>query len=76
MSTEGFYSVNEHNKLEYSPDIVQLSSGVVLLREEHTQHTYPVESWTWYESRDIALAANGLEEVEEKEITPNWDLGI
>jgi hypothetical protein len=56
MSTDGFYSVNENNELEYGPDLVQLPSGVVLLRDEHTQYTYPVEGWTWYDSCEEAQA--------------------
>jgi hypothetical protein len=56
MSTQGFYSVNENNELEYGPDLVQLPSGTVLLSDEHTQYSYPVEGWTWYESREEAQA--------------------
>jgi hypothetical protein len=56
MNTAGFYSYS-NDELFYAPNFVQLPSGQVLLAEEHDQYTYPVDSWSWFESRRLATQA-------------------
>jgi len=49
----GFYTVD----LRYAPNSV-IGPGFSLTKEEKDTYSYPVNGWTWYESRDAAVAAS------------------
>lgn len=47
--TAGYYKV-DNNELLYGLT-VNLPGGIELNEENHDEHTYPVQGWTWYESK-------------------------
>lgn len=38
-------------------DTLLLPSGLSLTPANHTEHTYPVDGWTWFDTADEAAAA-------------------
>lgn len=57
--TSGFYKID--GDLLYGPNFV-LNSGYELHRETHSQNTYPVDGWYWFDSESEARVALGLPE--------------
>lgn len=53
MSTAGFYTTD----LRYAPNSVY-GPGYALLKADKDTYTYPVSGWTWYDTRDAAVAAS------------------
>jgi len=51
-NTSGFYR-NNRGEIQYAPNFV-LSSAYELRRETHDQHTYPVDGWYWFDSKEEA----------------------
>lgn len=76
MGTSGFYK-NDNGTFLYAPLFVQ-ALGLLLLRQERDEYTYPIEGWRWFDSKDEAIAAYGVTppdnevEVAASFITPKW----
>lgn len=49
--TSGFYKLD--GELLYGPNFV-LNANYELRKETHTQNTYPVDGWYWFDSEDEA----------------------
>ena len=49
----GFYTVD----LRYAPNSV-IGPGFSLIKEQKDSYSYPINGWTWYNSRDEAVAAS------------------
>lgn len=65
MDTSGFYKISE-GELLYAPNAVY-NKDYELLRDNHTNYTYPVDGWTWFDSREEACIAFGYEDNTETE---------
>jgi hypothetical protein len=50
--TEGFYK-KDNEELLYAPNIVE-GNGFVLVKQDKDQYDYPVDGWTWFESKEEA----------------------
>ena len=57
--TSGFY-FKDGDTLIFGPTWVS-GPGVELHRETKDDHTYPVEGWYWFDSRELALTSFGLD---------------
>jgi len=74
MPDPGFYKSNEEKTaLFYAPNAVH-SRDYSLIASDKASYQYPVEGWTWYESKEDALAAEGVTEP-EKPTAPTEALG-
>jgi len=62
MDTSGFYKLDAD--LLYGPNFV-LNANYELRRETHDQHTYPVDGWSWFDSKEQARSFFGLPAKEE-----------
>lgn len=58
--TEGFYK-NDNEVLLYGPNFV-LNKDYELRKEIHTELTYPVDGWYWFDSEEEAREFFGLPE--------------
>lgn len=52
MNTNGFYK-NEEGMLLYSSTTVE-SANYMLIAENHTEYTYPIDGWYWFDSEEEA----------------------
>lgn len=52
--TSGFYK-NDNGSLLFGPNFVE-SKDFKLERSRHTEYTYPVHGWSWFESEAEAKA--------------------
>ena len=50
--TSGFYKL-DGEVLLYAPNFV-LNANYELRKETHTEHTYPVDGWYWFETENEA----------------------
>lgn len=50
--TSGFYKL-EDNQLFFAPNTI-MSSEYELLRENHSEYTYPTYGWYWFDSELLA----------------------
>ena len=62
----GFYKVEEQN-LHHAPNAVY-NKDYTLVKEEKDNYTYPNNGWSWFNTREEALASFGLTEDEEGNI--------
>lgn len=53
LDTSGFYK-NENGMLLFGNLV--LNANYELRREEHEQHTYPIDGWYWFNSEEEAKA--------------------
>ena len=64
MREQGFYSIHWDDQggyeLHYAANQVTFPSGLVLLADEHEQHTYPIEGWSWFDDEQQALDSFGV----------------
>lgn len=51
--TSGFYKLDE-GELLYGPNFV-LNANYELRRETKDEYDYPVDGWSWFESREAAI---------------------
>jgi hypothetical protein len=49
--TSGFYKLD--GTLLYGPNFVY-NANYTLLREEHANHSYPIDGWYWFDSENAA----------------------
>ena len=62
--TAGFYKLSGET-LFYGPTAIH-NAAYELHAETHEEHDYPIDGWTWFDSREEACAAYGyVEPVEE-----------
>lgn len=52
QDTSGFYKLDA--ELLYGPNFV-LNKNYALHRDSHTENTYPIDGWYWFDSRQDAL---------------------
>jgi hypothetical protein len=65
MPASGFYKSNEEKTaLFYAPNAVH-SRDYSLIASDKASYQYPVEGWTWYESKEDALTVEGVTEPEK-----------
>jgi hypothetical protein len=57
-TTEGFYKL-DGGSLLYGPNYV-LNVNYELRKENHTDYTYPVDGWYWFDSEENAYEAFGV----------------
>ena len=55
--TGGFYKLD--GELLFGPNFV-LNQNYELYRETHTDHTYPVDGWYWFDTEEQANLFFGL----------------
>ena len=56
-NTSGFYKLD--GELLYGPHFV-LNKDYELYRETHTEYTYPIDGWSWFDSEAEARVFYGL----------------
>ena len=64
--TQGFYK-NDNGTLLCGPNFV-LNANYELKKETKDDHTYPVDGWYWFDSRQQALDFFGI--IEQEDGTP------
>lgn len=57
-NTSGFYK--QDGEILYGPNFV-LNANYELRKETYDQHTYPVDGWYWFDSKEAAYAFFGVE---------------
>jgi len=58
----GFYKFDpDSNILLYAPNAVY-APNFTLLKEQYMTYEYPIDGWSWFETRDDANVANGIKE--------------
>ncbi len=65
MDTSGFYKLDFD--LLFAPNFV-LNKDYELRRETYTQHTYPTDGWSWFDSEAQARVFFGLTEKIEEDV--------
>lgn len=66
--TAGFYKKNSAgNALNFAPTAVHFPGGSSLEIDKVTEYEYPVNGWSYYESAEVAYAAEGLPMPEAKD---------
>ena len=68
MDTSGFYKLD--GDLLFGPNFV-LNKDYELRRETHTQHSYPTDGWSWFDSEAQARVFFGLQEKIEEDVQGN-----
>ncbi len=63
MDTSGFYRL-DGDQLLCGPNFVY-HRDYSLMRDNHTEYTYPVDGWYWFDSEQDARAHFDLPQVEE-----------
>ncbi len=66
--TSGFYKLD--GDLLYGPNFV-LNANYELRKETHTEYTYPVDGWYWFDSEEQARIFFDLPP-KEPELEPTW----
>ena len=66
QDTSGFYKANEEKNALYYGQNGVYNSSYSLVRESKETYSYPVDGWTWYDSKEQALTAEGVVEVERQ----------
>lgn len=56
--TSGFYTFSG-NHLFHGPNFVE-GPDFALYRDTHASHTYPVNGWWWFDSREEAMSHFGI----------------
>ena len=64
MDTNGFYKLD--SDLLYGPNYV-LNANYELRRETKDQHTYPIDGWYWFDSKEQARLFFDLPTQEDQE---------
>ena len=64
MDTNGFYKLDAD--LLYGPNYV-LNANYELRRETKDQHTYPIDGWYWFDSKEQARLFFDLPTQEDQE---------
>jgi hypothetical protein len=72
--TSGFYKLDEETLL-YGHNFV-IGPGFELRRETHEDHTYPVEGWYWFDSKEEAREFFNLGPEPEPETEVGFDAGF
>jgi hypothetical protein len=58
----GFYKLDtDTNTLFYAPNAVY-APNFTLLKEQYTTYEYPIDGWSWFETRADANVANNIKE--------------
>jgi hypothetical protein len=65
QDTSGFYKRDPGGILLFGKYYV-LNANYFLKREEHDQHEYPIDGWSWYESEAEARENLGFPPADEK----------
>lgn len=68
-NTTGFYK-NENGLLLFAPNGVT-GPSYDLQPSAHTEHTYPVDGWSWFDSEAQARVFFGLPEKIEEDVQGN-----
>jgi len=53
---QGFYAVDDQNALLFGPNAVD-GPGFSLRKELKDTYAYPVNGWSWFDTKDAAVAA-------------------
>jgi hypothetical protein len=54
MSGAGYYKI-EGSQLLYGEPL-ELPGGISLSPQNHSEYTYPIQGWTWFDSTELAHA--------------------
>jgi hypothetical protein len=58
----GFYKREEEaTTLLFAPNAVYMPDNISLLAEQKTEYQYPVNGWSWFDTKEQAYAYYGLE---------------
>jgi hypothetical protein len=78
MNTSGFYKAQGEDLL-YAPIFVQ-SATYALLRSDRENYLYPVDGWSWFDSKEsayqyhqIAIPSNAEVEISANYIPAKWE---
>lgn len=67
-SEAGFYKANDSkDSVFYAPNAVY-SANYTLVSTDKDTYEYPIDGWTWYETKSLAIAAEGVTEPDTPQV--------